>query len=96
MDTDLYAISTVFLSTKSNQSDNYQHSPTPSLMNIFINNKHYFTEEENLATLISSLNLSDRGLAVAVGNKMIPRTEWASTLLEEDMKVVIIKAACGG
>ena len=96
MDTDLYAISTVFLSTRSNQSDNYQHPPTPSLMNIFINNKPYFTEEENLAALISSLNISDKGVAVAVGNKMIPRTEWASTLLEEDMKVVIIKAACGG
>ena len=65
-------------------------------MNIFINNKPYFTEEENLANLISSLNISDKGVAVAVGNKMIPRTEWVSTLLEEDMKVVIIKAACGG
>lgn len=65
-------------------------------MNIFINNKPYFTEVENLAALISSLNISDKGVAVAVGNKMIPRTEWATTLLEEDMKVVIIKAACGG
>ena len=65
-------------------------------MNIFINNKPYFTEEENLAALISSLNLSDRGLAVAVGNKMIPRTEWSSTLLDEGMNVVIIQAACGG
>ena len=65
-------------------------------MNIFINNKPYFTEEENLAALIRSLNIADKGVAVGVGNKMIPRTEWATTLLEEDMKVVIIKAACGG
>ena len=65
-------------------------------MNIFINNKPHFTEEENLAALISSLNLSEKGLAVAIGNKMIPRTEWSSTLLDEGMNVVIIQAACGG
>ena len=65
-------------------------------MKILINNKQTETEAKSLSELAAELNLPERGVAVAVSNKMVPRTEWESTLLAEDANVVIIKAACGG
>ncbi|MEG1546970.1 MAG: sulfur carrier protein ThiS, partial [Bacteroides sp.] len=40
--------------------------------------------------------LPDKGIAIAVNNQMIPRTNWDDYLLTENVQVVIIKAACGG
>lgn len=65
-------------------------------MKILINNKQTETEAKSLGELATELNLPERGVAVAVSNKMVPRTEWESTLLTEGANVVIIKAACGG
>lgn len=65
-------------------------------MKILINNKQTETEAKSLSELAAELNLPERGVAVAVSNKMVPRTEWESTLLAEGANVVIIKAACGG
>lgn len=65
-------------------------------MNITINNKPTDTQAENLAQLAAELELPQKGVAVAVNNKMIPRTDWEATALAENDNVVIIKAACGG
>ena len=46
--------------------------------------------------LSEELELPRQGVAVAVNNKMVPRTEWEQYALAEGMSVVIIKAACGG
>ena len=65
-------------------------------MKILINNKQTEIEAKSLSELAAELNLPERGVAVAVSNKMVPRTEWEGTLLTEGANVVIIKAACGG
>lgn len=65
-------------------------------MNILINNKAVSTEAKNLAELALELTLPERGVAVALSNKMVPRTEWATTVLTEGANIVIIKAVCGG
>lgn len=65
-------------------------------MNIIINNKETMTSAKNLRELALELNLPERGVAVAVSNKMVPRTEWEQTLIAEGANIVIIKAACGG
>ena len=65
-------------------------------MNITINNKSTDTQAENLAQLATELELPLKGVAVAINNKMIPRTDWEATSLAENDNVVIIKAACGG
>lgn len=65
-------------------------------MKLTINNKETETEAQNLCQLAAELNLPERGVAVAVANKMVPRTEWESTTLAEGANIVIIKAACGG
>lgn len=65
-------------------------------MQINVNNKPINTEATNLSTLASELSLPEKGVAVAVNNKMVPRNLWEQTPLSEGATVVIIKAACGG
>lgn len=49
-----------------------------------------------LAELATRLALPEKGVAIAVNNKMIPRTEWAERVLQPNDSLVVIKAACGG
>lgn len=65
-------------------------------MKISINNKETETGAATLLQLAAELNLPDKGVAVAVNNRMIPRTEWEVFTLEEGASVVIVRAACGG
>lgn len=65
-------------------------------MELIINNKLTETATSNLASLAQEMNLPERGVAIAIGNKMVPRSEWEKTSLAEGMNIVIIKAAFGG
>jgi len=42
------------------------------------------------------LNLSDRGIAVASQNSVIPKTNWKSYQLSNKENILIIKATQGG
>lgn len=65
-------------------------------MKIRINNKETVVQAESLLDLAKELSLPERGVAVAVNNRMIPRTDWQQTALKDDDNIVIIKAVCGG
>lgn len=65
-------------------------------MKVKINNKETDTQAANLLQLAEEMNLPAAGVAVAVNNKMVPRTDWEATSIAEDANIVIIKAACGG
>ncbi len=52
--------------------------------------------DSTLTQLTAQLGLPVQGIAIAVNNKMIPRTEWERFMLHENDNLVIIKAACGG
>lgn len=66
-------------------------------MKVLVNNKEVeIAEKSTIAQLIQFLQLPDKGVAIAVDNKMIPKTEWNGFILKENAHVVIIKAACGG
>ena len=65
-------------------------------MDIKINNKTASTTACNLQALAEEMNLPEKGVAIAINNQMIPRTEWTHTTIEEGADIVIIKAACGG
>ncbi|WP_297272536.1 sulfur carrier protein ThiS [uncultured Bacteroides sp.] len=65
-------------------------------MKLTVNNKAVETQAANLQQLADELVLPAQGVAMAVNNRMVPRTEWASFPLTEGAQVVIIKAACGG
>lgn len=66
-------------------------------MKVQVNNKEVEIDSASTLTqLITQLELPSQGIAVAINNKMIPRTEWECFSLQENDNLVIIKAACGG
>ncbi|WP_101543001.1 sulfur carrier protein ThiS [Bacteroides cutis] len=65
-------------------------------MKVLINNKEVETAAVTLLQLTEELSLPAQGIAVAVNNRMIPRTEWTDYVLSAGISIVIIKAVCGG
>ena len=66
-------------------------------MKVQVNNKEVeMTPASTLTQLAAQLELPVQGIAIAVNNKMIPRTEWERFSLHENDNLEIIKAACGG
>lgn len=66
-------------------------------MKVLVNNKEVeIAEQSTITQLTQFLRLPDKGVAIAVDNKMVPKTEWNDFKLKENAHVVIIKAACGG
>lgn len=63
---------------------------------IVVNNEVTNTECSNFSELAVQLGLPERGVALAVNNKVLPRAAWTETLIAEGDKVTIIKAAFGG
>ena len=65
-------------------------------MKISINNKEVEAGATLLISLTEELALPARGVAIAVNNRMIPRTDWNKFALIKGDSIVIIQAACGG
>ncbi|RGN48568.1 MULTISPECIES: sulfur carrier protein ThiS [unclassified Bacteroides] len=66
-------------------------------MKVLVNNKEQeVTSDTSVSTLAQSLQLPEKGIAIAVNNRMVSRTEWDGFVLKENDNIVIIKAACGG
>ena len=66
-------------------------------MKITINNKQTeFPEGTTLHAVADSCHLPEKGVAMAVNNEMIPRSEWISHVVSDGDDIVILKAFCGG
>ena len=65
-------------------------------MKIRVNNKEVETGANYLLQLSQQLELPQAGIAVAVNNHMVPRSEWEHFVLHEEDELIIIKAVCGG
>ena len=65
-------------------------------MKISVNNKEVETAAVSISALVEELSLTLQGIAVAVENRLVPRTACDGYALGECMNIVIIKAACGG
>lgn len=66
-------------------------------MKVQVNNKEVeMTPDSTLTQLTAQLELPVQGIAIAVNNQMIPRTEWERFILHDNDNLVIIKAVCGG
>ena len=65
-------------------------------MKLKVNNQEVETGVITLSQFSQEQNLPTTGIAVAVNQRMIPRTEWDSYTLNEDDNIIIIKAVCGG
>ena len=63
---------------------------------ITINNESRQTEATTLEALANELSLPERGVAVAINNRIQPRATWKEVTLSEGDNITIIKAAFGG
>ena len=54
------------------------------------------TAAKTVAELAAKQKLPEKGVAIAISNNMVPRTEWNNRLLNEGDDIVILKAFCGG
>ena len=64
-------------------------------MTVYVNGNAVETDAANIAALHGELGLPDM-VAIALGNSVVPRAEWAGRLLAEGDRLVVIKMACGG
>lgn len=67
-------------------------------MTIYINNEPKDIEENtSIQRLFAEVQImSDKGIAVAINEVVIPRSEWSNKLVNDKDKVLIIKATQGG
>jgi len=66
-------------------------------MEIFINRKPVETgAATTLAEVLRQQGIPTEGVAVAVDNRVVARSEWAAMQLKEGLKITVIRAVCGG
>ncbi len=65
-------------------------------MKVTINNKETETQAKTVKELAEEMKLPATGVAIAISNVMVPRDEWATTAINENADIVIVKAFCGG
>ncbi len=67
-------------------------------MTVLVNNQTQNTKKEaRLAELLEQLSLREqKGMAVAVNNNIVPKSNWDEYLLTENDKITIIRATQGG
>ncbi len=66
-------------------------------MELIVNSEPKQFSGKNISELMQSLNMSNtNGMAFAVNAKVIPKNEWATFQLNNNDKILIIKATQGG
>lgn len=67
-------------------------------MTIWVNQQSYqFESELNLLDLLTKLDKSNKtGIAIAVNNQVISKTNWQNTIIKNQDKITIITATQGG
>ncbi len=67
-------------------------------MKVFLNeNTLEVNAPISLTNLLEGQNVMDsRGIAVAINNQVISKSNWAVTTLKENDKIIIITATAGG
>ncbi|MDE6085365.1 MAG: sulfur carrier protein ThiS [Muribaculaceae bacterium] len=66
-------------------------------MKIYINNSQVEVDgDPTVADALVQQNLSGAGIAVAIDNKVVPRSRWNDTVLNDGDRLTVITAVCGG
>lgn len=66
-------------------------------MNVIVNKKNIEVEENiSIKELLDFLQIDGGFCAVAIGNKIVKKTQWVETKLTEGDNITIINATCGG
>ncbi|WP_035336907.1 sulfur carrier protein ThiS [Dokdonia sp. PRO95] len=67
------------------------------MINIKVNQTSYqFPAQVTLDQILSQLDISVSGIAVAINERIITRSQWVSTIPDDGDAVLIIKATQGG
>ncbi|MBL4746458.1 MAG: sulfur carrier protein ThiS [Flavobacteriaceae bacterium] len=67
------------------------------MITVYVNKeKITFQNQPSIKGVLSQFNVSEKGIAIAVNEHIIPKANWSSTLLNEQDQVLIIKATQGG
>lgn len=66
-------------------------------MTINVNNQEMnVSENSSLVTLLDTLKISKKGIAVAINNIVITKSQWDQTLLSDLDQITVIQATQGG
>lgn len=66
-------------------------------MRIFINSQPHEAEPQStLENTLSQLNIDLEGSAIAINNQVVPKSDWAETLLNQDDAIMVFRAIAGG
>ncbi len=65
-------------------------------MTIEINKEKYISKASILEEILGELNISLKGIAVAINDEVISRMAWKETQIQENDKITIIRATQGG
>ncbi len=64
---------------------------------VYVNNEiKEVPKSSSLASLVQHLNQKQEGIAIAINNQIITKSDWKSTALTENDKILIIQATQGG
>jgi len=67
------------------------------MITIKVNNKEYqFTAQTALQEVINQLEIPLNGIAVAVNENIISKTNWSNTIVNQNDNVLVITATQGG
>lgn len=68
-------------------------------MNITLNNQVISIDDApgmSLAHILELQKIPQRGVGVALNNKVVPHQDWSSTSVHEGDSITVIRAICGG
>lgn len=67
-------------------------------MNIYLNSRPYsLVKEMALIPFLEEIKIDiSGGIAVAINDIIIPKSDWTKTTLSDNDKITLIKAAAGG
>jgi len=67
------------------------------MMNIIVNNNSQsINDASSIEAMVAQLNVESKGIAIAVNQTVISKSEWSNTTLKENDNLTIIKATQGG
>lgn len=65
-------------------------------MHIFLNQQSKEIESYTVTQMLTELSIQSAGIAIAVNQQVIPRSQWDSYVLAENDRITIIRATQGG
>jgi sulfur carrier protein len=67
------------------------------MIQVTVNNTLQNTKTDGLLEdLIKGLDIDTHGCAIAVDDQIVPRTEWSTFVVKNDMSINIFQAIAGG